>query len=87
LARAALRDDLYAVRASLTAEVLRAGNAAQDSAELVQRWLEHNESAVRRCLGVLRDVATDDRADLATLSVALREVRGLVSSRSGKGED
>jgi glutamate dehydrogenase len=87
LARAALRDDLYAVRASLTAEVLRAGNAAQDSAELVQRWFEHNEPAVRRCLGVLRDVAADDRADLATLSVALREVRGLVSSRSGKGDD
>ena len=87
MARAALRDDLYAVRASLTAEVLRAGNAAQDSAELVQRWFEHNEPSVRRCLGVLRDVAADDRADLATLSVALREVRGLVSSRSGKGED
>jgi glutamate dehydrogenase len=83
LARAALRDDLYAVRASLTAEVLRAGDPAQDSAELVQRWFEHNQSAVRRCLGVLRDVAADDRVDLATLSVALREVRGLVSGRSG----
>jgi glutamate dehydrogenase len=86
LARAALRDDLYAVRASLTAEVLRAGDAAQDSAELVQWWFEHNQPAVRRCLGVLRDVAADDRVDLATLSVALREVRGLVSSRSGAAE-
>jgi glutamate dehydrogenase len=35
---------------------------------------------------VLRDIAADDRADLATLSVALREVRGLVSSRPAVAE-
>jgi glutamate dehydrogenase len=85
LARAALRDDLYAVRASLTAEVLQVGGRARDSDELIQRGFAHNQSGVGRCLGVLRDIAADDRADLATLSVALREVRGLVSSRSGSG--
>jgi glutamate dehydrogenase len=81
LARAALRDDLYAVRAALTAEVLQAGGSAQDSGELIRRGFAHNQSAVGRCLGIMRDIAADDRADLATLSVALREVRGLVSSR------
>ena len=81
LARAALRDDLYAVRAALTADVLRAGGTAQDSDELIRRGFAHIQAAVGRCLGVLRDIAADDRADLATLSVALREVRGLVSSR------
>jgi glutamate dehydrogenase len=86
LARAALRDDLYAVRASLTAEVLQVGGTGQDSAELIRRWVDRNRPAVDRCLAVLRDVAADDRADLATLSVALREVRGLVSSRSGVAE-
>ncbi|MFD2091438.1 NAD-glutamate dehydrogenase [Blastococcus deserti] len=86
LARAALRDDLYAVRASLTAEVLRVGGPARDSDELIQRGLAHNRSAVGRCLGVLRDIAADNRADLATLSVALREVRGLVSSRPAVAE-
>jgi glutamate dehydrogenase len=86
LARAALRDDLYAVRASLTADVLQVGGTAQDSAELIRRWLDHSRPAVDRCLAVLRDVAADDRADLATLSVALREVRGLASSRSGVAE-
>jgi glutamate dehydrogenase len=86
LARAALRDDLYAVRASLTADVLQVGDPAQDSAELIQQWFARNEPAVGRCLAVLRDVAADDRTDLATLSVALREVRGLVSSRSGVAE-
>lgn len=86
LARAALRDDLYAVRASLTAEVLQVDGTAQDSDELIRRWFAHNQQAVDRCLAVLRDIAAADRADLATLSVALREVRGLVSSRSGVAE-
>jgi glutamate dehydrogenase len=81
LARAALRDDLYAVRAALTAEVLQVGGSAQDSDDMIQRGFAHNQPAVGRCLGVLGDIAADDRADLATLSVALREVRGLVSSR------
>jgi glutamate dehydrogenase len=81
LARAALRDDLFAVRAALTAEVLQAGGAAHDSDELIRRGFAHNQAAVGRCLGVLGDIAAEDRADLATLSVALREVRGLVSSR------
>jgi glutamate dehydrogenase len=81
LARAALRDDLYAVRASLTAEVLQAGGPAQDSDELIEHGFAGNQSAVGRCVGVLQDIAAENRADLATLSVALREVRGLVSSR------
>jgi glutamate dehydrogenase len=83
LARAALRDDLYAVRASLTAAVLQAGNAEQTTGELMQRWFAQNRQAVDRCLALLGDLAAGDRADLATLSVALREVRGLVSTRSG----
>jgi glutamate dehydrogenase len=87
LARAALRDDLYAVRASLTAEVLQAAGASADSAELIRRWLAHTEPAISRCLAVLHDVAADDRTDLTTLSVALREVRGLVSRRSGPDAD
>jgi glutamate dehydrogenase len=86
LARAALRDDLFAVRASLTAEVLQVGGSAQNSDELIQRGFAHNQSAVGRCLEVLRDIAAADRADLATLSVALREVRGLVSSRPALAE-
>jgi glutamate dehydrogenase len=85
MARAALRDDLYAVRAALTADVLQVDGTGQDCDELIRRRFAHNQSAVGRCLGVLRDIAADDRADLATLSVALREVRGLVSRRSRGG--
>jgi glutamate dehydrogenase len=83
LARAALRDDLVAVRASLTAEVLQADRSAEDSEELIRQWFGDDQQAVDRCRAVLVDLAAEDRADLATLSVALREVRGLVSGRSG----
>jgi glutamate dehydrogenase len=81
LARAALRDDLFSVRAALTAEVLQSDGDGQDSDERIRRWLGDDRQAVDRCLAVLRDIGADERADLATLSVALREVRGLVSSR------
>jgi glutamate dehydrogenase len=86
LARAALRDDLYAVRASLTAEVLQAEGTAEDSDALIRQWFARDPQAGSRCLAVLGDIAADDRADLATLSVALREVRGLVSSRPALSE-
>ena len=85
MARAALRDDFYAVRAALTADVLQVDGTGGDCDELIQRRFAHDQSAVGRCLGVLGDIAADDRADLATLSVALREVRGLVSSPSRGG--
>jgi glutamate dehydrogenase len=74
------------VRAALTAEVLQTDGDRQDSDERIRRWLGDDQQAVGRCLGVLRDIAADDRADLATLSVALREVRGLVSSRPAVAE-
>jgi len=86
LARAALRDDLYAVPGLAGRRGSAGWCPAQDSDELIQRGFARNRPAVGRCLGVLRDIAADDRSDLATLSVALREVRGLVSSRPGVAE-
>jgi glutamate dehydrogenase len=81
LARVALRDDLDAVRALLTVEVLQADRSAEDRDELIRRWLADDQQAIDRCLAILRDLAVEDRTDLATLSVAVREVRGLVASR------
>jgi glutamate dehydrogenase len=86
LARAALRDGLYAVPRLAGRRAPAGWCPAQDSDELIQRGFARNRPAVGRCLGVLRDIAADDRSDLATLSVALREVRGLVSSRPGVAE-
>ncbi len=67
------------MRAALTAEVLQSADPAADSAEQVRGWIAQAGLGAGRSLAVLDDVAADGRHDLATLSVALREIRDLVS--------
>ena len=43
-------------------------------------WLAENASAVERSLQVLADVRSGGALDLATLSVAVREIRNLIHS-------
>ncbi len=76
LARAALREDLNALRAAITAEVLRE-QATGDGHEQVKAWFGEHEDAAARCLAVIDEIVAGGRADLATLSVALREIRAL----------
>jgi glutamate dehydrogenase len=77
MARAALRDDLHAVHASLTAQVLATSRAeAQTARDLVANWEKANP-AVPESVRLLRSV-TASRADLARTSVGLRIVRALL---------
>jgi glutamate dehydrogenase len=79
MARAALRDDLHAVHASLTAQVLAmSGAESSQPRELVTRW-ERANPAVPESVRLLRSVTTS-RADLARTSVGLRIVRALLPS-------
>jgi glutamate dehydrogenase len=81
MARAALRDDLHAVHASLTAQMLAApGAETQGARELVARW-ERANPAVPESVRLLRSV-TASRADLARTSVGLRIVRALLPRTS-----
>jgi glutamate dehydrogenase len=80
MARAALRDDVYAEQAALTAEVLGAGPDVRAPRDRVQAWLAENEAPVDRCLQVLTDMRTEGPPDLARLSVAVREVRNLINA-------
>jgi glutamate dehydrogenase len=80
MARAGLRDDVYAEQAALTAEVCPAGDAGLSAAERVDAWLSRNEAAVERCLQVVADLRAAGPPDLARLSVALREVRNLIDA-------
>jgi glutamate dehydrogenase len=92
MARAALRDDLFSLHAELTADVLRdapAPAADVDAAPAsvtdaagrrLDAWLAGHEAAVQRCLSVLGDVRAGGTFDLATLPVALREVRNLIQA-------
>ncbi|WP_181310253.1 NAD-glutamate dehydrogenase [Nocardioides campestrisoli] len=77
MARAALRDDLYAVHAELTLRVLASGE--HESAERrVADWEEKRSDAVAHAVRMLEQICLDEDADLARMSVALRVVRGLL---------
>jgi glutamate dehydrogenase len=78
MARAALRDDLHAVHADLTAEVLGWNGAATKGARDVVLGWEKSNPAVPESVKTLRSI-TSSRADLARMSVGLRVVRRLLS--------
>jgi glutamate dehydrogenase len=78
LARAALRDDWAALRATLTAEVLAHRGESGSVPDVVESWIAGHRTAAERFLLVLDDIRGVASPDLATLSVAMREARALV---------
>ncbi len=76
LARAALRDDLYALHRQLTTEILSARTSAPVS-ERVEAWEADNRIRVDRCQTALRDIRMGGLFNVTTLSVAIRELRSL----------
>ncbi|UBU14768.1 NAD-glutamate dehydrogenase [Nonomuraea gerenzanensis] len=80
IARSALRDDLYAAHASLTRNVLAHSKPGLPPEERLARWSEANSAAVSRARQTLSEIWESDNFDLATLSVALRAIRTLVSA-------
>ncbi len=79
LARAALRYDLYAALESLTVAVLSATPEGEPD-ERIQAWERTNAAAVARASATLEEIRRLERGDLASLSVALRTLRGVVRS-------
>jgi glutamate dehydrogenase len=84
MARAALRDDLYAAHASLAADVLGAsgGGGAKSPEERLAAWAARNESAVNMAAQTLGEIWETERFTFTTLSVALRAIRTLVAAGS-----
>jgi glutamate dehydrogenase len=80
LARAALRDELYGVHRALTREALQTAGPGLDAEARVEAWYTASRAGVDRVLQVLSDIRMGGLSSLETLSVALREVRNLVSS-------
>jgi glutamate dehydrogenase len=77
LARMALRYDLYAALAALTAEVLVSTPESAPPLDRVDEWEQVNAADLSRLRKAFRDFE-DSRADLAALSVLLRQIRTLV---------
>ncbi len=84
MARAALRDDLYAAHASLAADVLGASGPDGSSTpeERLVAWAARNESAVAMATQTLGEIWESERFTFTTLSVALRAIRTLVAASS-----
>ncbi|MEU4568204.1 NAD-glutamate dehydrogenase [Micromonospora sp. NPDC023956] len=81
LARMALRYDLYAALAALTSEVLDSTDAGLSPQERVQVWEQSNAVSIHRAHRAMGEF-DESRADLAALSVLLRQIRTLVRTSS-----
>jgi glutamate dehydrogenase len=84
MARAALRDDLYAAHASLTQDVLGVSGSPipRTPEERLAAWASGNEAAVAMATQMLGEIWESERFTFTTLSVALRAIRTLVASSS-----
>ena len=78
LARAAMRADVYSALASLTARVLRA-SADADASARITAWEAQNATAVALARETVHEVFALPEIDLATLSVAVRAIRSLLT--------
>jgi glutamate dehydrogenase len=79
LARMALRYDLYSALAALTAEVLQSTPADATAEDRVSQWEQVNAASLARAGNAMGDV-DETPADLAALSVLLRQIRTLVKT-------
>jgi glutamate dehydrogenase len=87
LARSALRDDIFNQQAALTAEVLRNTPEEEPAEERIEAWAETNAGSVHRTMQVLTDINSSGTFDLSTLSVALREIRNLITTQEALSEE
>ncbi|MFD3747302.1 NAD-glutamate dehydrogenase [Nocardia sp. NPDC058633] len=86
LARLALRDDMYASLRSLTLDVLSGGDPEETADEKIAYWESKNQSRLGRARAALSELFESGTHDLATLSVAARQVRSMVSGVGAQSE-
>jgi glutamate dehydrogenase len=79
LARAALRHDLYAALSMITGAVLHSTDEHASASDRLAQWEKVNAERVARARATVGEALARDTVDLATLSVALRVMRGLPS--------
>ncbi|WP_328669426.1 NAD-glutamate dehydrogenase [Streptomyces sp. NBC_00328] len=82
MARASIREDLYAAHAALTADVLAVGGGASTPEQRFEAWQEKNTAILGRARTTLDEIQGSDSFDLANLSVAMRTMRTLLRSHS-----
>ncbi|WP_328812551.1 NAD-glutamate dehydrogenase [Rhodococcus sp. NBC_00297] len=78
LARLALRDDLYSSLRALTLDVTGGGEPGETADEMIADWESTNASRLARARAALTQIGESGTLDLATLSVAARQIRSMV---------
>ncbi|MDT0475553.1 NAD-glutamate dehydrogenase [Streptomyces sp. DSM 41014] len=82
MARASIREDLYAAHSALTADVLAAGNGTSTPEQRFTAWEEKNAAILSRARTTLEEIQGSEAFDLANLSVAMRTMRTLLRTHS-----
>ncbi len=82
LARGAMRDDLYAAWMGLARAVLDSTDAGLDPQQRIEAWEGANASQLARARTTVDEVSRLEDGDLASMSVALRVLRGVIRSGS-----
>jgi len=78
LARLSLRDDLYSSLRAITLDALRSSEPGQSAEQKIENWEQTNASRLSRARVALDEIRRSGRLDLATLSVAARQLRSMV---------
>ncbi|MFF7737159.1 NAD-glutamate dehydrogenase domain-containing protein [Streptomyces sp. NPDC007984] len=82
MARAAIREDLYAAHAAVTADVLAVGNGTSTPEQRYKAWEQKNAAILGRARATLEEIQGSESFDLANLSVAMRTMRTLLRTHS-----
>ncbi|PXX05969.1 NAD-glutamate dehydrogenase [Mycolicibacterium moriokaense] len=85
LARLAIRDDIYGSLRALCFDVLAVGEPDESGEEKIAEWETTNSSRVSRAQRTLTEIYDSGELDLATLSVAARQIRSMTRT-SGTGQ-
>jgi len=78
LARNALREDVSAAHRAIVDAVMHSAGADTNAESAFAEWASGQQAAVDRTHAILEEIAAQGVFDLATLSVALRDLRALI---------
>ncbi|MDJ0833539.1 MAG: NAD-glutamate dehydrogenase [Gammaproteobacteria bacterium] len=79
LSRAALRHDVYNQHRVLTREVLTQIDKKAEAELRVDEWIDRNSDKIQRSRQILADLKSAGKSDFNMLSVAMQEIRSLIS--------
>ncbi|MGW0037201.1 NAD-glutamate dehydrogenase [Gordonia sp. NPDC003376] len=78
LARLALRDDMHGALRALTLAILAHSEPDEPASEKIAEWEASNSGRLARVRAMLAEIETSGNLDLATLSVAARQLRSVI---------